>query len=272
MNYDKSAYDDAKIVKKINNGDYIDWEAVCTSMTLSESFMDRFQYSLDWEAVCKYQELSESFMDRHADKLDWENASIYQEMSESFLDRHFDVVDWQAVSRHQELSEEWIANNDDLVDWNNIARYQSLSEWFILNNIGRLDSQNLLANPTLENEAKLRLLAVISRIDYIRSDKYDVMDGFTMDDSEMNFVESIRDNLDGPACTSTQASYNKATLMATVTLLRSNPSAQDKAVELIDRYAPLAPLQPSGHYALNLLQTAKHQLSDIYKTSKSIIR
>jgi len=98
---------------------------------LSEDFIKRFQDKVNWSYISRCQVLSEDFMERFQNKIDWYYISQYQKLSESFMEKYKDKVDWKNISFLQVLSENFIEKFQDKVDWYYISQYQTLSEDFI---------------------------------------------------------------------------------------------------------------------------------------------
>jgi len=112
----------------------ISWALISRYQSLSEKFIEKYQYKLDWSAVSRYQILSESFLKKYYYKIkedDWNYILKHRTLSESFIEEHYDDLNWMYISQYQRLSEDFIEKYKDKVNWDRISQYQKLSKPFI---------------------------------------------------------------------------------------------------------------------------------------------
>lgn len=113
------------------NAARLDWGALCSTYSLTETWLRLHKLNLQYLNVSKYQKLSESFMKDLKLKLNFDLLCTAQTMSISFINDMKELINNKIISGTQVLTENFMNSRKDVLDWSLLAKKQVFSEtWF----------------------------------------------------------------------------------------------------------------------------------------------
>src|SRR5574344_1915408 len=87
--------------------DKLNWYTISSNKNaLTEKFIRHFKNYVYWDLISKSQTLSEKFIEQFKDKVDWSSISYYQiyRLSENFIRKYQHQVDWHGIFLSQKIS------------------------------------------------------------------------------------------------------------------------------------------------------------------------
>lgn len=108
----------------------INWESVSIDSELfSYDFIDQYKEYIDWEELCESKTLTEEFIRRYKDYVHWTTISMNQELSEDFIREFQDKVNWEYILTLQKLSIDFVDEFSDRakrITKEKIYKYQNM--------------------------------------------------------------------------------------------------------------------------------------------------
>lgn len=92
----------------------LDWSVVSQTIKLAD--VHEFEKYIDWEALQTYNTLTDTFLATHIRKLDFSVISRTQVLSDKFINKYSERLDWHTL-RITKMSEKSIINNADSINW-----------------------------------------------------------------------------------------------------------------------------------------------------------